>query len=113
MIALPMKKLITFLLLALPLGAWAQSAVRQTDVTSHGGTVTSGSPNVFVNGKPMAKVGSAQSCPLPGHVGGTITSGSASVRVNGVPAAKVGSSATCVGSTTVITGGSPNVSLGN
>lgn len=107
------RKLIILALWTLPIVALTVPAVRQTDSTSHSGTVTSGSANVLVNGKPMARVGSTQTCPIPGHVGGTIVSGSATVFVNGAPAAKVGSVANCVGSTTTIIGGSPNVNIGN
>lgn len=76
--------------------ALAQSpAVNMFSFTSHGGQVALGSPNVFVGGMPMSRVGDFASCPLQcsetqDHSGGEILNGSATVLVNGVPAAQAG-----------------------
>ena len=63
--------------------------------------ITTGSPNVFINGKPAARVGDK----LEGHAkpgvpshSRVITKGSSSVFINGIPAAITGSSINCGGS---------------
>lgn len=74
--------------------------------------ITEGSPNVFINGKPVARVGdpfAVHSCKVhPPHIG-HIASGSSNVFVNGKPVARVGDPVTCGGS---IAQGSDNVSAG-
>jgi len=56
-----------------------KSALRAGDQTSPGATVTEGSPNVFIDGRPAAIAGS--------RCGNGVTAGSASVFINGKPAA--------------------------
>jgi uncharacterized Zn-binding protein involved in type VI secretion len=72
-------------------------AARLGDITTHGGTVTTGSSNVYMGGLPAARVGDWATCPLvvPGepdipHVGGYIIGGSTTVRINNMPAARAG-----------------------
>lgn len=72
----------------------------------------SGSPNVFINGRPAHRLGDAwasHGCPVHGAHGGVLTGGSASVFVNGRPLGRVGDSVSC-GSTAAE--GSPNVFAG-
>lgn len=75
-------------------------------------TLTSGSPNVFINGIPAGRVGdpyAPHGCIVhPSHVG-TISSGSGTVFINGIPAGRIGDSVSCGGSVAV---GSPNVFVG-
>jgi len=76
--------------------------------------IQSGSPNVFINGKPAARVGDS----LGSHSytdesgththSGNISSGSNNVFVNGMAKANVGSSISCGGS---IVSGSSNVNV--
>jgi uncharacterized Zn-binding protein involved in type VI secretion len=82
-------------------GSALAPAARQGDPTSHGGTITQGSPNVFIGGRPAARQGDFASCPQvqPGnpptpHVGGPITGGSATVLINGRRAARTGDAVT-------------------
>ena len=77
-----------------------------------GYVIATGSPNVFVNGKPMAAVGDSSSphkkpgIPVcPGHVA-SISQGSSSVRVNGRAVARVGDA---LAGCTLVATGSPNV----
>lgn len=67
-------------------------------------SVTSGSPDVFINGVPAARVGDPTAC------GSMITAGSCTVFINGKPAAFMGSATSHGG---VIIGGSPNVLIGD
>lgn len=77
--------------------------------------IATGSPNVFVNSRPVARVGDSSSTHLMPvgkkcipHVA-PITAGAATVFVNGRPVARVGSPlAMC----TVVVQGSPNVFVG-
>lgn len=80
------------------------------------GTVKSGSPNVFINGSPAARVGdkvSEKTSPNCTSGTGVIVSGSKKVFINGKPAARMSDSInehTDRGGT--ITGGSSNVFIG-
>lgn len=71
-------------------------AARLGDPTSHGGTLTSGSPDVFVNSRPAVRVGDAHACPMQQpippspapapHVGGSVLPGAPpKVLINGRP----------------------------
>lgn len=78
--------------------------------------IMKGSPNVFVNGKPVATVGSkvlSHFCfignTLISHTNRVITSGSPTVSVNGQAVAHIGSLVDC---TDTVASGSPNVSVG-
>ncbi len=61
-----------------------------------------GSPNVFVNDRPLMRVGDAYephgcpSCPEPSH-GCSLATGSGSVFVNGKPAGRIGDAIDCGG----------------
>ena len=77
--------------------------------------IADGSPDVFINQRPAARVGDKSTWHLrPGfplcrpHTA-KINSGSGSVRINGVPAARVGSS---LSSCTQVAQGSPDVEIG-
>ncbi len=71
-----------------------------------GGPVISGSPNVFINGLPAARVGDPLTCVGPPDL---IAKGSTGVFINGLPAARMGDLTAHGG---VIIGGSPNVIIG-
>ena len=79
-----------------------------------GYVIATGSPNVFVNGRPAARVGDVSSVhlkpgsPCPPHTS-TIAVGSGSVFVNGLPLARIGDP---LAGCTVIAQGSPDVSAG-
>lgn len=76
-----------------------------------GYTIATGSPNVFVNGKPMAAVGDTSTAhlrpgtPCRGHVA-SISQGSGSVFVNGRAVARVGDA---LAGCTLVATGSPDV----
>ncbi|MBB3141210.1 PAAR domain-containing protein [Halomonas organivorans] len=89
------------------------AAARQSDMcTGHPGCkprpALTGSPNVFINGRPAHRVGDAwaKHC---GH-GGVLATGSSSVFVNGLPLGRVGDAISCqsmvaTGSLNVFAGG--------
>lgn len=92
--------------------------VRQGDIcTGHGcwppRPSVSGSPNVFVNGRPVVRVTdgwAAHTCPtIPETHASTQATGSATVFANGLPVARVGDSIACGSSNAQ---GSPNVFAG-
>ena len=100
-------------------------AARQGDVTPEGCVIVGGSPNVFINGKPAARVGDRVLCPplvnasgepLPG-VWGKILGGNPRVLINGRPMARLGSPVQVAIKTIVrtflIATGSPSVLLGD
>lgn len=74
--------------------------------------LVSGSPNVFVNGKQLGRVGdpyAAHGCVVhPPHVA-HIASGSSTVRINGIPAGRIGDPIDCGGA---VAQGSPDVNIG-
>ncbi len=72
------------------------------------GVITTGSPNVFINGRPAAvATASLVSCQEDGAQ--HLAEGSSRVYINGLPAARLGDRTTC--GATIITG-SPNVLIG-
>ena len=76
------------------------------------GTITAGSPDVFVNGLQAARLNDRveHNCP---HCGtGHISSASGSVSANGMPAARLGDSVTYPGGGGIITTASPDVNAG-
>jgi len=84
-------------------------AARLGDPIGHGGSITSGSGNVRINGVPAAMAGgSSYSCSV--HGGGSVSKGSSSVFINGNPAGMV--SGVC-GCGAPVSNGSPNVFIGN
>lgn len=84
-----------------------QNAARLSDAINHGGSVTSGSGDVFINNISAARVGDSVNCSQ--HGGGSIAAGSGSVTINGAPAARLGDPAGC-GAT--ISSGSGDVLIG-
>jgi uncharacterized Zn-binding protein involved in type VI secretion len=80
---------------------------RVGDQHSHGGVITTGSPDVQVDGKPVARIGDQAQCPKHGTV--VITGGSASVMTDNLRTARIGDSLSCGA---VITGGSPTSDCG-
>ena len=85
-----------------------QNAGRIGDSISHGGAVTSGSGDVFINNINAAVVGiSSVSCSI--HGSSTMAAGSGTVFINNNPAARIGDPAGC-GAT--ITSGSGDVLIG-
>jgi uncharacterized Zn-binding protein involved in type VI secretion len=62
--------------------------VRIGDSTSHGGTVMTGSPNMIVDGKPVARLGDKVSCPIHGDT--VVNSGSPTYITDGKPTARDG-----------------------
>ena len=96
-----------------PIGYASVGSLAACEADAHGcpacphpteGPVTSGSPNVFVNGRPAARVGDDgvhAACCGPNRF--RITGGDSSVLINGRPAAKVGSPTEhCGGSGSII-----------
>jgi uncharacterized Zn-binding protein involved in type VI secretion len=77
--------------------------VRVGDPGSHGGAVSTGSPDVTANGQAVARVGDTYNCPE--HGPNPITSGSPDTTANGQAVARVGDSTAC-GAT--LTDGSPD-----
>ncbi|ADV50556.1 PAAR repeat-containing protein [Cellulophaga algicola DSM 14237] len=72
-----------------------------------GGPITQGSPNVFINGKPAARMGDMCTCVGPPDV---IAQGNPTVLINGVPIATVGSMTAHGG---IIISGESNVIIGS
>jgi len=82
---------------------------RKGDTTDHGGTIITGASSVFVNGKPVARVGDVHSCPIEGHGTTLITSGSGTVLAEGAGVARAGDVCGCGA---VIVDGSPDTEAG-
>jgi len=73
-----------------------KNVIRLGDATSHGGKVISADAAHFkVHGIPVACVGDACSCPIPGHDGCTVATGSPHHRVGGKRIAFDGDSLSC------------------
>ena len=91
-------------------------AARIGDMTSHGGSIVVGQPNVLIGGMPAARATDMHSCPMVNgpqpHVGGPITMGSPGVLIGGMPAARQGDMATCAGPPDTIVMGCPTVLIG-
>lgn len=90
------------------------AAVRVTDTTTHGGTVTGpGASTVMIGGMPAAVAGDMHVCSLPptGHqpTASPFPSGSSKVMIAGRPAIRVGDSCGC-GAAAVV--GCPTVMIG-
>lgn len=77
---------------------------RLGDTSSHGGAVTSASPNVFVNSIAVARLNDTFSCPI--HGAQTIVSASGTVFANNRGVARLGDAISCGA---VLTSASPNV----
>jgi uncharacterized Zn-binding protein involved in type VI secretion len=82
------------------------AVIRIGDPGSHGGSVTTGSPDTTVNGLAVARVGDTYDC--PDHGPNPIVTGSPDTTVNGLAVARVGDTTAC-GAT--LQGGSPDVEV--
>jgi len=80
--------------------------IRIGDPGSHGGSVTTGSPDTFANGAKVARVGDTYSCPI--HGPNPIATGSPDTFANGQAVARVGDTTAC-GAT--LQAGSPDVEV--
>lgn len=80
--------------------------IRVGDTGSHGGSVTTGSPDTFANGLAVARVGDTYNCPI--HGPNPITTGSPDATANGQAVARVGDTTAC-GAT--LQGGSANTEV--
>lgn len=76
---------------------------RVGDAISHGGQITSGSPDIFSDGVSVARIGDTANCDKHGTV--TIVGSSAEVFADGSGIARIGDQCSCGA---VITGGSPS-----
>lgn len=72
-----------------------QNAARVGDATAHGGALSSGSGNVFINGLPAAMMGASVAPCAIGHGAAPVASGSGTVFINGLPAARLGDVTGC------------------
>ncbi|MGX9219366.1 PAAR domain-containing protein [Massilia varians] len=73
-----------------------RNVIRLGDATSHGGKVVSSSATHFkIHGVPVACVGDACSCPIPGHSECTIATGSPHHLINGKQLAFDGDRLSC------------------
>jgi len=76
--------------------------------TNNTGAITTGSPNVFINGRPAARA-SLSTALCDKHGLALVAEGSRSVYINGMPVSRVGDHTTCGGK---INAGSSNVFIG-
>jgi len=77
---------------------------RIADQGSHGGVIVSASPDVFADGRGVARIGDQYACPI--HGTNPIVTGSPDVFANGRAVARVGDATAC--GATIVTG-SPTV----
>jgi uncharacterized Zn-binding protein involved in type VI secretion len=81
-------------------------AARSGDVGTHGAAISGGSLNVFIEGRPAARVGD----PIVGsHCSGAVLDGSKTVFINGLPVARLTDPIACTG---VIVTGAINTLIG-
>lgn len=70
--------------------------ISRTNNDVAGGTIVSGSPTVFANGNPVARVGDAVAGHgRPPHSGPVMASGSGNVFTNNIQTCRAGDTATC------------------
>jgi len=81
----------------------ARPQARLGDMTSHGGTIITGSLTTMVNGRPVARMGDMHVCPIPYHGVTPIVTGSLKTTTDGRPNARIGDVTGCGA---VIVGGS-------
>jgi len=81
---------------------------RVGDVSSHGGTVSSGSPTVKAGGLPVIRAGDMHVCPIPGH-GTTPFTSSSTRKANGKSIVRAGVDVCGCGAT--IVAGAPTVNI--
>lgn len=93
------------------LGAWVGEYIGSLSIfSSITGKITIGSHNVYVNGKPIARVeADIGECKKPRMCVPLVATGSGTVFINGLPAARVDDKMTCGA---FIKEGSPNVRIG-
>jgi uncharacterized Zn-binding protein involved in type VI secretion len=72
-----------------------RAIIRLGDSTSHGGKVISASSRMMVDGKPVALLGDACTCPIKGHGSPRIVEGEPTFMVDGKPAAFEGHKTDC------------------
>jgi uncharacterized Zn-binding protein involved in type VI secretion len=82
------------------------TVIRIGDPGSHGGSVSTGSPDTFCNGIGVARVGDTYNCPI--HGPNPIVTGSPDTTANGAAVARVGDTTAC-GAT--LQGGSPDTEV--
>lgn len=75
-------------------------AARMGDMTSHGGTITTGALRTMIDGAPAARLGDVHVCPNCGP--NAIVTGSTMTIIEGQPAAGLGDSTAC--GATIVTG---------
>ncbi len=68
---------------------------RLGDVSSHGGTIITGSVTTLVNGRPVARMCDLHVCPILGHGVTPIITGSLDTASDGRPNARLGDIAGC------------------
>ena len=68
---------------------------RLGDVSSHGGTIITGSVTTLVNGRPVARMCDMHVCPIPGHGVTPIVTGSLDTATDGRPNARLCDVAGC------------------
>ena len=86
-----------------------QNAGRVGDLTAHGGIMSTGSEDVYINGVPALIAGiSVAPCAI-GHGAAPVATGSGAVFINGFPVARLGDLTGCGA---VIVTGSDNVYIG-
>ncbi len=89
------------------------AAARQLDPTNHPGTISTGSTNVLINGRPAARATDVHTCALPPlagpHPPNAIVQGSGTVLINGKAAARQMDTTGCGA---MITAGSVDVVIG-
>jgi uncharacterized Zn-binding protein involved in type VI secretion len=66
---------------------------RLGDTGTHGGAITTGSLDVFVNGLPVARVTDIYTCPI--HGPNAIIQGSSRLTANGLQVARIGDPTAC------------------
>jgi uncharacterized Zn-binding protein involved in type VI secretion len=66
---------------------------RETDTSTHGGAVVSGSPTLSSDGLPVARIGDLFACPIHGLR--TIVSGSTREFADGIGIARIGDPISC------------------
>jgi len=81
----------------------ARPQARLGDMTSHGGTIITGSLTTMVNGRPVARMGDMHVCPIPYHGVTPIVTGSLRTSTDDRPNARIGDVTGCGA---VIVGGS-------
>ena len=91
-------------------------ALRITDPTVHGGTVTVGFPTVLIGGMPASRVGDMHTCPmvtgLVPHVGGPLVTGAWTTLTGSSPQARATDMLICVGPPDMALPGCPTVLVG-